>query len=82
VANGLIRPEQILGLTFTRKASLELSGRLTDRLRLLREVTLPGRAYMLRSYDVASSPLGSAVLPLLYCHRLVLGGWKVLARRK
>jgi len=37
---------------------------------------------LLRSYDVASSPLGSAVLPLLYCHRLVLGGWKVLARRK
>ena len=37
VANGLIRPEQILGLTFTRKASLELSGRLSDRLQLLRE---------------------------------------------
>lgn len=37
VANGLVRPEQILGLTFTRKASLELSGRLSDRLGRLRE---------------------------------------------
>jgi hypothetical protein len=54
----------------------------SDRLRLLREVTLPGPAYMLQAYNVTSSPLGSALLPFLYCHRLVLGGWKVLARRK
>ena len=36
VANGLVRPEEILGLTFTRKASMELAARLTDKLRLLR----------------------------------------------
>ncbi len=64
------------------RASLRGLPRWSDRLRLLREVTLPGPAYMLRSYGVASSPLGSTLLPLLYCHRLVLGGWKVLARRK
>ena len=64
------------------RASLRGLPRWSDRLRLLREVTLPGPAYMLQAYGVTLSPLGSALLPLLYCHRLVLGGWKVLARRK
>ena len=32
VANGLVRPEQILGLTFTRKAARELAGRVRRRL--------------------------------------------------
>lgn len=36
VANGRVRPEEVIGLTFTRKASLELAARLGDRLRLLR----------------------------------------------
>jgi DNA helicase-2/ATP-dependent DNA helicase PcrA len=36
VANGLARPEEILGLTFTRKASMELATRLTDKLSQLR----------------------------------------------
>lgn len=35
VANGLVRPDQILGLTFTRKAALELATRLTSKLRAL-----------------------------------------------
>ncbi len=35
VANAAVRPEQILGLTFTRKAALELSARVGDRLRRL-----------------------------------------------
>lgn len=40
VANGLVAPQDVLGLTFTRKASLELSARLTGKLRRLREVGL------------------------------------------
>ncbi len=63
-------------------ASLRGLPRWSDRLRLLREVTLPGPDYMLQSYGVASSSLGSALLPFLYSHRLVRGCWKVLAGRK
>lgn len=35
VANGYARPEEILGLTFTRKAAQELGKRIRDRLSLL-----------------------------------------------
>ncbi len=35
VANGLVAPQQILGLTFTRKASIELATRLSEKLRAL-----------------------------------------------
>jgi hypothetical protein len=63
-------------------ASLRGLPRWSDRLRLLREVTLPDPAYMLRAYGMASSSSGSALLPFLYCHRLFLGCWKVLAGRK
>lgn len=43
VANGLVRPQEVLGLTFTRKAALELSARLADKLGRLRRVgALPG----------------------------------------
>ena len=38
VANGLVAPDQILGLTFTRKAAGELSVRIRRRLRQLREL--------------------------------------------
>ncbi|XRQ12083.1 ATP-dependent helicase [Actinomadura welshii] len=41
VANGFVRPERVLGLTFTRKAAAELGVRVRKRLDTLREV-LPG----------------------------------------
>lgn len=37
VANGFVAPQDVLGLTFTRKAALELGARLTTKLRRLRE---------------------------------------------
>ena len=43
VANGLVEPDQVLGLTFTRKAAGELRERVTVRLRHLDRV-LPGTA--------------------------------------
>src|SRR5690348_7423150 len=36
VANGHVRPEEVLGLTFTRKAAGELAERVRSRLRALR----------------------------------------------
>lgn len=39
IANGLVQPDQVLGLTFTRKAAGELSERVRRRLRALRLVT-------------------------------------------
>src|SRR5665811_2557488 len=38
VANGYVEPDQVLGLTFTRKAATELAGRIGRRLRRLRHV--------------------------------------------
>jgi DNA helicase-2/ATP-dependent DNA helicase PcrA len=40
LANGMVRPDGILGLTFTRKAAGELSVRINDRIRALEEVGL------------------------------------------
>lgn len=40
VANGYVRPERVLGLTFTRKAAAELASRVRARLDALRRVGL------------------------------------------
>ncbi|MFQ6169994.1 UvrD-helicase domain-containing protein [Oryzobacter sp. R7] len=40
VANGFVQPDEVLGLTFTRKAAGELSERLASRLTTLREAGL------------------------------------------
>lgn len=56
VANGHARPEEVLGLTFTRKASRELAGRIRKRLAQLRarglvdELSLDGEANV-ATYD-------------------------------
>ena len=42
VANGMVRPDRVLGLTFTRKAAAELAERVRTRLDALRRAGLAG----------------------------------------
>jgi len=63
-------------------SSIRSLPRFGDRVRLLREVLLPSRDYMLGAYRLRSNPLGRWVLPVLYAHRTVRGAWKVLTGKK
>jgi hypothetical protein len=51
-----------------------------DRVRLLREVLLPSPKYILDSYGLGT--VGYVLLPALYVHRVLLGGWKIATGRK
>jgi DNA helicase II / ATP-dependent DNA helicase PcrA len=42
VANGMVRPDRVLGLTFTRKAAAEFADRVRSRLERLRRAGLDG----------------------------------------
>ena len=54
VANGVVTPDQILGLTFTRKAAGELASRIRKRLIQLRTAGLiPGNAEHSKYLDIA-----------------------------
>ncbi len=54
VANGLVRPDEVLGLTFTRKAAGELAIRIRTRLRQLRTAgLLPHDSQHRGSLDIA-----------------------------
>jgi hypothetical protein len=63
-------------------ASLRGLPRWRDRARLLREVALPTAAYMRRAYGFEHRWVGAALLPGLYLHRLVAGGWKIVTGEK
>ena len=58
VANGMVRPERVLGLTFTRKAAGELGERVRARLDGLRRAGLagPGPAAAAPPDDGAEGP--------------------------
>ena len=53
VANGLVRADEVLGLTFTRKAAGELADRVRARLRALRRAGLTGPGLADDDADVA-----------------------------
>lgn len=74
IANGLVEPDRILGLTFTRKAAGELSERVRRRLRALRRAQRPdggGRGSMLVAPTI--STYNSYAAGLVSEHAMRLG---------
>jgi hypothetical protein len=63
-------------------ASLRALTRWRDRLRLLREIALPSRGYMLRAYGLRDTAAARTLLPALYLHRGVRGALRVIRGRK
>ena len=63
-------------------SSLRGSRRFADRVKLLRDVLLPSREYMLARYGLDGRPLTAWLLPVLYLHRNARGAWKVLSGKK
>src|SRR5580693_4445670 len=56
VANGKVRPDRVLGLTFTRKAAAELADRVRSRLDRLRRAELSGRTGRTGRTEGATGP--------------------------
>ncbi len=74
VANGFYRPDQILGLTFTRKAAGELNTRIRKRLKQLNQA-LHGTpdALSLSSFDTSVTTYHSYAGKILSEHSIRLG---------
>ena len=57
VANGMVRPDRVLGLTFTRKAAAELAERVRSRLERLRRAGLEGSGAAAAEEAYAGDPV-------------------------
>ena len=74
VANRIITPDQVLGLTFTRKAAGELNLRIRKRLKQLEEgAKKAGKALEIKSFDTSVNTYHSYAGRILSEHAIRLG---------